>query len=161
MMIMSLLQWSGIEPIAFQTASIFFSPERNAARDARMRQLIEDHISQASTQRTAPIIAEANGEHGADQGDAYVGAVVPPTRNAEARAGVTFDATLARANAEPVPIPRPRIQAAKRAANTSKQAVSSKASPKQAQRPSANKADKVSTLNGLRDVSTSPLTSNA
>ena len=31
----------------------------NAARDARMRQLIEEHISQASMQRTAPIIVEA------------------------------------------------------------------------------------------------------
>jgi D-alanyl-D-alanine carboxypeptidase len=28
----------------------------NAARDARMRQLIEDHISQASTQGTVPIV---------------------------------------------------------------------------------------------------------
>jgi D-alanyl-D-alanine carboxypeptidase len=31
----------------------------NSARDARMRQLIEEHISQASVQRTAPIIVEA------------------------------------------------------------------------------------------------------
>jgi D-alanyl-D-alanine carboxypeptidase len=38
----------------------------NAARDARMRQLIEDHISQASTQRTVPIIVEANGQPSAD-----------------------------------------------------------------------------------------------
>jgi D-alanyl-D-alanine carboxypeptidase len=33
----------------------------NAARDARMRQLIEEHISQASLRRTAPIIAETAG----------------------------------------------------------------------------------------------------
>jgi D-alanyl-D-alanine carboxypeptidase len=39
----------------------------NAARDARMRQLIEDHISQASTQRTVPIIVEANGQPSADR----------------------------------------------------------------------------------------------
>ena len=38
----------------------------NAARDARMRQLIEDHISLASTHRTVPIIVEANGQHIAD-----------------------------------------------------------------------------------------------
>jgi len=38
----------------------------NAARDARMRQLIEDHISQASTQRTVPIVMEANGRPSAD-----------------------------------------------------------------------------------------------
>src|SRR5262249_56204161 len=39
----------------------------NGARDARMRQLIEEHISRASTQRTAPIVAEANGQDGAHQ----------------------------------------------------------------------------------------------
>jgi D-alanyl-D-alanine carboxypeptidase len=139
-----------------QIVAVVLGGTSNAARDARMRQLIEDNISQASTQRTAPIIAEANGEHGADQGDAYVGAVAAPTRNAEAPTGESFGMTLARANAEPVPIPRPRIQAAKRAANTSKQAVS-KASPKQAQRLTANTANKVSALNGLRDVSTSAL----
>jgi D-alanyl-D-alanine carboxypeptidase len=33
----------------------------NAARDARMRQLIEDHILLASTQRTVPTIVDANG----------------------------------------------------------------------------------------------------
>jgi D-alanyl-D-alanine carboxypeptidase len=40
----------------------------NAARDARMRQLIEDHIPLASTQRTAPIIVERNGHRIADGG---------------------------------------------------------------------------------------------
>jgi hypothetical protein len=40
----------------------------NAARDARMRQLIEDHISLASTQRTVPIIVERNGHRIADGG---------------------------------------------------------------------------------------------
>jgi D-alanyl-D-alanine carboxypeptidase len=40
----------------------------NAARDARMRQLIEDHISLASTQRTVPIIVERNGQRIADGG---------------------------------------------------------------------------------------------
>src|SRR5215471_13297460 len=40
----------------------------NAARDARMRQLIEDCISQASTQRTVPVIVDTNGERVADGG---------------------------------------------------------------------------------------------
>ncbi len=40
----------------------------NAARDARMRQLIEDNISLASTRRTVPAIVEANGERSADGG---------------------------------------------------------------------------------------------
>jgi D-alanyl-D-alanine carboxypeptidase len=40
----------------------------NAARDARMRQLIEDNISLASIRRTVPVIVEANGERSADGG---------------------------------------------------------------------------------------------
>ena len=40
----------------------------NAARDARMRQLIEDHISLASAHRTVPIIVEADGQRIADGG---------------------------------------------------------------------------------------------
>src|SRR2546429_2857613 len=40
----------------------------NAARDARMRQLIEDYISQASTRRTVPVIVDANVERVADGG---------------------------------------------------------------------------------------------
>ena len=40
----------------------------NAARDTRMRQLIEDNISLASARRTVPIIAGANGERSADGG---------------------------------------------------------------------------------------------
>jgi D-alanyl-D-alanine carboxypeptidase len=40
----------------------------NAARDARMRQLIEDNISLASTRRTVPIIVEANDQRIADGG---------------------------------------------------------------------------------------------
>jgi D-alanyl-D-alanine carboxypeptidase len=40
----------------------------NAARDARMRQLIEDFISLASAQRTVPIIVERNGQRIADGG---------------------------------------------------------------------------------------------
>jgi D-alanyl-D-alanine carboxypeptidase len=40
----------------------------NAARDARMRQLIEEHIVQASTERTAPMIVEKEAE---PQGEAF------------------------------------------------------------------------------------------
>src|SRR5215831_5031385 len=40
----------------------------NGARDARMRQLIEDNISLASTERTVPVIVDANGRRIADEG---------------------------------------------------------------------------------------------
>jgi D-alanyl-D-alanine carboxypeptidase len=39
----------------------------NAARDARMRQLIEENIPLASTQRTVPVIVAANSQNSADQ----------------------------------------------------------------------------------------------
>jgi D-alanyl-D-alanine carboxypeptidase len=42
------------------------------ARDAKMRSLIEEHVAHASTQHTAPLIAEGN-------------AAMPVTRTAEAR----------------------------------------------------------------------------
>jgi D-alanyl-D-alanine carboxypeptidase len=38
----------------------------NAGRDARMRQLIEDHISSASIQRSVPIVVQANGRRSVD-----------------------------------------------------------------------------------------------
>jgi D-alanyl-D-alanine carboxypeptidase len=40
----------------------------NAARDARMRELIEANITLASTRRTVPVIVEANGQRVADGG---------------------------------------------------------------------------------------------
>jgi D-alanyl-D-alanine carboxypeptidase len=48
-----------------QIVAVVLGGTSNGARDARMRQLIEGHISQASTQRTVPIILEANGQHSA------------------------------------------------------------------------------------------------
>jgi len=67
----------------------------NAARDARMRQLIEDNIAQASTQQTAPFIVEVNGEDAAQA-------------HAEASSDESVDSALACAKADLVPIPRPR-----------------------------------------------------
>src|SRR5262249_41886356 len=43
----------------------------NGARDARMRQLIEAHISLASTQRTTPITVEANGQESSHQENSH------------------------------------------------------------------------------------------
>ena len=129
----------------------------NGARDARMRQLIEAHISQASTQRTAPIIVEANGQENppqenphqvnAHQGDALqdradVVAVAPA---AEPPAAGPFAA--AGAKADPVPVPRPRVQAAKLAARASKRAATAQALAARGQRLTG----KASTLGVLQD----------
>jgi len=131
----------------------------NGARDARMRQLIEAHILQASTQRTAPIMVEANGQDGAHQDGAHqdnarpdganVVAVSPATPNAEPPAAERADAAVASAKADPVPVPRPRLQAAKLPASASKQAASIQAPATRAQRTTA----KASTLGVLQDIS--------
>jgi len=131
----------------------------NGARDARMRQLIEAHILQASTQRTAPIMVEANGQDDAHQDGAHqdnarpdganVVAVSPATPNAEPPAAERADAAVASAKADPVPVPRPRLQAAKLPASASKQAASIQAPATRAQRTTA----KASTLGVLQDIS--------
>ena len=127
----------------------------NGARDARMRQLIEEHISRASTQRAAPIVAEANGAHQDDahqdgvQDRAQVVAVAPATPKAEPPAGERSDAAVASAQADPVPVPRPRLQAAKLGARASKQVASAQAPATRAQRTTA----KASTLGVLQDIS--------
>jgi D-alanyl-D-alanine carboxypeptidase len=131
----------------------------NGARDARMRQLIEAHILQASTQRTAPILVEANGQDSAHQDGAHqdnarqdganVVAVAPATPNAEPPAAERADAAVASAKADPVPVPRPRLQAAKLPASASKQAASAQAPATRAPRTTA----KASTLGVLQDIS--------
>ena len=127
----------------------------NGARDARMRQLIEEHISRASTQRTAPIVAEANDAHQDDahqdgvQDRAQVVAVAPATPKAEPPAGERSDAAVASAQADPVPVPRPRLQAAKLGARASKQVARAQAPATRAQRTTA----RASTLGVLQDIS--------
>jgi len=132
----------------------------NGARDARMRQLIEAHISLASTQRTAPIIVEAGGQENphqenphqdiAHQGDALQGradvvAVAPATPDAEPSAAGPSEAAAAGAKADPVPVPRPRLQAARLPARASKRAATAQALPTRGQRLTA----KASTLGVL------------
>ena len=131
----------------------------NGARDARMRQLIEAHILHASTQRTAPIIVEASGQDDAHQDGAHqdnarqdganVVAVAPATPNAEPPVAERADAAVASAKADPVPVPRPRLQAAKLPASASKQAASTQAPATRAQRTTA----KASTLGVLENIS--------
>jgi len=127
----------------------------NGARDARMRQLIEAHISHASTQRTAPIIVEANGQDAAHQDNArqdgaHVVAVARAIPNAEPPADERSDTAVASAKADPVPVPRPRLQAARVPARASKQVASTQAPATRAQRRTA----KASTLGALQDIST-------
>ena len=138
----------------------------NGARDARMRQLIEAHILQASTQRTAPIIVEANGQENphqenphqdnAHQRDALqdradVVAVAPATPDAEPSAA---GPSAAGAKADLVPVPRPRLQAARLPARASKRAATAQALPARGQRLTA-KASTLGVLHVERKVAPS------
>jgi D-alanyl-D-alanine carboxypeptidase len=96
----------------------------NGARDARMRQLIEEHIVRAALLRTAPVVAEIN--DGAEQESPRVLAVAPAAPKPPSATG-EGDAGAAEMQADPVPIPRPRVLAATGAANGSKQAANTKA----------------------------------
>jgi D-alanyl-D-alanine carboxypeptidase len=131
----------------------------NGARDARMRQLIEQHIPQASIQRMVPIIVETNGQDSAQQDSAHqdsprqdgahIVAVAPAAPHAEPPAGERSDAAGASAKADPVPVPRPRLQAARLAATASKQAANTAAPRARPQRTTA----KASTLSVVQDIS--------
>jgi len=118
----------------------------NAARDARMRQLIEDHIVKASTERTTPVIAEVNDP--AQQESLRVLAVAPPRLPAGIAMGDT-DASAADAKVEAIPVPRPRVLPAKPAATASKQVANTKAAPTR-----TRVIAKASTSGGLQTVYT-------
>jgi D-alanyl-D-alanine carboxypeptidase len=82
----------------------------NGARDARMRQLIEEHVVRGSTVRSAPIVAEVHDP--AHPESPRVLAVAPAAPKAAIPMGDT-DAAAVEAKADAVPIPRPRMSAAK------------------------------------------------
>ena len=107
----------------------------NGARDARMRQLIEEHLVRAATLRTAPIVAEATGTEsdGAAQGGAprAAGAVAAAqSTGGTAVAMGDSETSAASVKVESVPVPRPRVQTAKLAPHTTKQAANTKAPPR-------------------------------
>jgi len=95
----------------------------NAARDARMRQLIEDNIAQASTQQTAPFIVELSGE---DAAQAHAEAL-----QAYAEALQAHAEALKKADAVPIPRPRPSVE---QTLDTSKVAITGKGPHNRVQR---------------------------
>jgi D-alanyl-D-alanine carboxypeptidase len=88
----------------------------NAARDTRMRQLIEQHIVQASTQRTAPAVREAAGPDSA-QGNVSAEKVAPAIPAANPAPGPSvapsgsIEPTLASAKADPAQAAKPQSEA--------------------------------------------------
>jgi D-alanyl-D-alanine carboxypeptidase len=111
----------------------------NAARDARMRQLIEAHITLASSQRTARFVVD-----GIDKlEDLPAAAVVAAGAKADKPAG--RDAAPVRAKAGFLSIAKPQDKGVKPAAGTPMQPPSLKAVPLQAQR-AAPKAPALSSV---------------
>ena len=113
----------------------------NAARDARMRQLIEQHIVLASTQRTAPILLELNGVGGTSV------AVAPPALSSglsSAPKPRDPEPAAVLAKTEPVPLPmgRPQVAAAKLVAHAPRRL----ASPKTQSRPAPQLASSKATV---------------
>ena len=138
----------------------------NATRDARMRELIEAHVTQAATQRTAPMIVETSLPEGAGQDGALVPVVARVTSNPEPPALASFASVPARAKAEIIPLPKPRLHPAKptkqaaqgkqvantNSATSSQQATRSKLLGNRAVRVTTTNA---STVSPPRQVSTS------
>jgi D-alanyl-D-alanine carboxypeptidase len=122
----------------------------NAARDARMRQLIEQHIVLASTQRTAPIIVELNGEAAAPIAMAPA-AVRSDAPNAAKPQNPEPASVVARTEPVPLPIARPGVATAKLAGQAPKRV----ASPKTQSRPVPQLASSKTTLGVPFDGQTS------
>jgi D-alanyl-D-alanine carboxypeptidase len=122
----------------------------NAARDARMRQLIEQHIVLASTQRTAPIIVELNGEAAAPIAMAPA-AVRSDAPNAAKPQNPEPASVVARTEPVPLPIARPEVATAKLAGQAPKRV----ASPKTQSRPVPQLASSKTTLGVPFDGQTS------
>jgi D-alanyl-D-alanine carboxypeptidase len=122
----------------------------NAARDARMRLLIEQHIVLASTQRTAPIIVELNGEAAAPIAMAPA-AVRSDAPNAAKPQNPEPASVVARTEPVPLPIARPEVATAKLAGQAPKRV----ASPKTQSRPVPQLASSKTTLGVPFDGQTS------
>jgi D-alanyl-D-alanine carboxypeptidase len=86
----------------------------NAARDTRMRQLIEEHIAHASTRRTAPAVVETAGRDDARVNAPVekVGPVIPTPSPRVAPSG-SVEPTLASVNADQSQASKPQTQASK------------------------------------------------
>jgi D-alanyl-D-alanine carboxypeptidase len=124
----------------------------NGARDARMRQLIEEHIVRASAVRTAPVVAEVDDPA---QPQSPRVAVAPAAPKTAIPMGDT-DAAAVEAKIDTVPIPRPRVLAAKPAANPPTLTASTRAAPARAPRAIA-KASPPSPLPSAYTLSSTPV----
>jgi D-alanyl-D-alanine carboxypeptidase len=136
----------------------------NAARNARMCQLIEDHIPLAWTRLTVPSISKANGR--VDEEGAHGPVAAAAAGNAAAPAGERAYTALARARAALVPIRKPPARSAKRSASPVEQVASTKTLTNRMHGPTAIANDavtvtsKVSTLRALQSPSSSAVRQN-
>jgi D-alanyl-D-alanine carboxypeptidase len=86
----------------------------NSARDARMRQLIEEHIRKATVERTAPIVAEVVSEDPA-QRSVIVPALTAAASGPDVTPGLSLASVPSGAGADPAQAAKPQAAPAKSA----------------------------------------------
>jgi D-alanyl-D-alanine carboxypeptidase len=105
---------SSVRRDARHIVAVVLGGTSNAARDARMRQLIEEHISQASVRQPAPAVMEAAGRDNAhvDTPVENVGPAIPAPSPPVAPSG-SVEPTLASVNADQSESSKPQTEASK------------------------------------------------
>jgi D-alanyl-D-alanine carboxypeptidase len=99
----------------------------NGARDARMRQLIEEHIRKAAVERTAPIVAEAAWEDAA-QSRVVAPALTAATPGPEVSPGMSLASAPSGTGADPAQAAKPQAPPAK-SASTARQPRQARSAP--------------------------------
>src|SRR5437588_7686428 len=109
----------------------------NAARDARMRQLIEDHIPRASARGTVPQLIKV-----ADQADECIDRIGPPpsTLGPDVASAGSVDAASTKIAAEGMLASKPQTQASKRQTRASKPVTITKRLRRHERRVTSNRA---------------------
>jgi D-alanyl-D-alanine carboxypeptidase len=110
----------------------------NGARDARMRQLIEEHIRKASVERTAPIVAEVTWEDPA-QSSVVAPALTAAASGPDVAPGMSLASAPTSTGADPAQATKPHARSEKSAstARHSRQARSARVGRHDGNSPSA------------------------
>jgi D-alanyl-D-alanine carboxypeptidase len=112
----------------------------NGARDARMRQLIEEHIRKAAVERTAPVVAEAVSEDPA-QRTVVVPALAAAAAGPDVTPGMSLASVPSGTGADPAQAAKPQAAPGKSASTTkrSKHARSAASTRPEGSSPSAER----------------------
>ena len=126
--------------------AVVLGGKSNGARDARMRQLIEEHILKASVERTAPIVAKVAREDGA-QSSVVVPALTAAGSGREVTPGMSLASAPTSTGADPAQAAKPQAQPEKSASTAKhpKPARSARVARPEGSSPSAERKVRAST----------------